>query len=78
MYITAAKPNKHPSMSVGEQEVGNWNTAGGGTSSYKANNGAMDTRYDGARSKTLSLSGGSGKKNKYDYPKSRTKFGTEK
>lgn len=77
MYETYPKPSKHPCMSKGEQEDGDWNEKSGGTKSYVTNNGAKDTDYNGDKSKTLSLEGGSGSKNGTDYPKKRTTFGTE-
>lgn len=78
MFETYKKPNKHPSMSVGEQDSEVWDSEGGSTTSYSTNNGAKDTVYNGDKSKTLECSGGSGSKNKTDYPKKSTKFGTEK
>lgn len=78
MYETYPKPNKNPSASVGEQEQGHWESNPESTRGYVQNGGAKDTVYNGDKSKTISCEGGSGKANKNDYPKSRTKFGTEK
>jgi hypothetical protein len=70
------KGSAHPSKSVGEQE-GQLFQSDGSVTSYP-NTTVKDTVYNGDRCKTLECSGGSGKPNKSDYPKSRTKFASER
>ena len=79
MYETYPKKSAHPSMSVGEQETGDWEAQPESTTGYSTNAGAKDTDYNGDKSKTLKCEGGSGSPAKATYPKtSPRKFGTEK
>lgn len=72
-YETYPKKGSHPSKRFGECHTTDWpeNTK----TEYPAG-GVRATDYDGDKSKTLSLGGGSGGKNKPDYPKKKRSFGT--
>lgn len=76
MFETYPKSTAHPSKSVGEQDSRDgWN----GTKRVTyGNTTAKDTVYNGDRVNTKVCEGGSGGSGGNDYPKSRTKFGTEK
>lgn len=73
---TYPKGSKHPSMKVGEQE--SKETWPDHSRTEYGNTTAKDTSFSGHRVHTKSCSGGSGSPSGPDYPKSRTKFGTEK
>jgi hypothetical protein len=73
--VTYPKGSAHPSSKVGEQE-GQLFQNDGDTTVY-ANTTHKDTVFNGHRVQTKECSGGSGSANKSDYPKSRTKFGSE-
>jgi hypothetical protein len=76
MYETYPKGSAHPSSKVGEQEGQLFQNDGDVT--HYNNTTAKDTEFNGHRVQTLECTGGSGKANKSDYPKSRRSFGTEK
>lgn len=73
---TYPKGSAHPSSKIGEQE-GQLFQNDGDVTQYP-NTTAADTVFNGHKNKTRECSGGGGKPNKSDYPKSREKFGTEK
>jgi hypothetical protein len=78
MFETYPKSSAHPSKSVGEARCPPGWAGNPGTVDYPAepNTG---TAYQGDRSKTKFLAGGSGSKNKSDYPGGKYEtFGTEK
>lgn len=73
---TYPKSSAHPSSSVGEQDMKD--TWPDSSRTEYGNTTAADTCFNGHRVKSMSCEGGSGSPNPSDYPKSRTKFGTEK
>ena len=76
MYETYPKGSANPSSSVGEQHTTQWNVSPDIT--YPGT-GAAGTSYTGDRSHTKVCKGGSGSKNKSDFPGTKYEtFGTEK
>lgn len=77
MFETYAKAGSHPSKSVGEAHTSVWPESS--STHYPTEGGAKATTYHGDRSHTKHCSGGSGSKNKSDYPGNKYEtFGTEK
>ena len=76
MYETYPKSSKNPSSKIGEQHTTDW--PANDKTSYPGG-GAASTIYNGDRSHTKVCKGGSGSKNKSDYPGNKYEtFGTEK
>jgi hypothetical protein len=77
MYETYPKKSANPSSSVGEQHTRSWNVSA--KIDYPSEGGASATTYTGDRSHTKICKGGSGSKNKSDFPGNKYEtFGTEK